>query len=566
MENLICAAIVLIIGLFINGCIAPVDEVLPYEELPQITLGSAVRLVASPSHPTSYLSSSAIPAGESINLIGADEDRAWVLVLHEETLGWMPVIFSRTNLATVTPRFVFQLPAVSCHSFLSAVSDFDEVWVSPVEGPVSVVGSLCCPYTSRDFGNATLRMAVEGGGAPTRSDYTHSALTSSQALVFFTYTLDGLDKGSSVSFELDSAGQEQVLLKAAFFEDECAADVGLLPVGALKRPGLSEDSPATPIPEVAIAQPAATASRTPVVISRQSGPPTLASDLAVVKCDGSNCDIYLYLRSPGQDTDLRLTDDPAYDGAVSWSPDGSRFAFVSDRSGVYAIYVFDMEKHRITRKLPKSEDGSYAPAWSPMGGEIAYYVQSDEGSELRVFDLESSTYRRLTMASVGDPRPHWSPNGMYLVFAAAYTDTKGDGRTDINDATYLYVINADGTKPSPLTNEPRYFDFNPIWMPDGIHILFSRRLKGNSFRENGPGEIYQLNLETGEMRALTFSSSDERWAAPSPTGDQILIFIYDKDEMKRSYFLANVDGELLSELSPLPDINQVAWRPLGAEN
>ncbi len=50
-----------------------------------------------------------------------------------------------------------------------------------------------------------------------------------------------------------------------------------------------------------------------------------------------------------------LTLDPAYDGDPMWSPDGRRIAFVSNRDGVYGIYVMNADgsgQRRLTQRGP----------------------------------------------------------------------------------------------------------------------------------------------------------------------------------------------------------------------
>lgn len=58
------------------ACVTSVDQALPYDKLPEITLATAATLVASPAHPAAYLSSESIPAGEKVQVIGADKSAA----------------------------------------------------------------------------------------------------------------------------------------------------------------------------------------------------------------------------------------------------------------------------------------------------------------------------------------------------------------------------------------------------------------------------------------------------------------------------------------------------------
>jgi Tol biopolymer transport system component len=47
----------------------------------------------------------------------------------------------------------------------------------------------------------------------------------------------------------------------------------------------------------------------------------------------------------------RLTDDDAYDVAPTWSPDGKRIAFLSNRQGAWAIYVLEIRTGQVQKLI-----------------------------------------------------------------------------------------------------------------------------------------------------------------------------------------------------------------------
>jgi TolB protein len=61
------------------------------------------------------------------------------------------------------------------------------------------------------------------------------------------------------------------------------------------------------------------------------------SRLAYMSDFDGDWDVYLY--TPATSSFVQLTENPASDGLPTWSPDGSSIAFVSDRGGAWGLYV-----------------------------------------------------------------------------------------------------------------------------------------------------------------------------------------------------------------------------------
>ena len=73
----------------------------------------------------------------------------------------------------------------------------------------------------------------------------------------------------------------------------------------------------------------------------------------------------------------------------------------------------------------------------------------------------SSTYRADSFGiSADDFSPSWSPDGTKIAFTSHMDDNRE-----------IYIMNADGSNQTRLTNEPTG-DFYPSWSPDGTRIAF----------------------------------------------------------------------------------------------
>ena len=153
------------------------------------------------------------------------------------------------------------------------------------------------------------------------------------------------------------------------------------------------------------------------------------------------------LREPlGNTNVVNLTNDPSFDNQPSWSPDGTKITFTSNRSGNMDIFVMNLDGsdlHNITNYY--ADD--YYPSWSPDGSKIVF-VSSDRGgtfntTEICVMNAGGSSLVNLTVNEVSDLTPAWSPDGTMIVFSS-----DRDGNRD------LYSMNANGSNQTRMTVHP----------------------------------------------------------------------------------------------------------------
>ncbi len=238
-----------------------------------------------------------------------------------------------------------------------------------------------------------------------------------------------------------------------------------------------------------------------------------------------NWEIYV-LQADGS-TGNRLTSNDDSDTSPAWSPDGKQLAFQSDREGQWNLYTMNAaDGTEVTRLATSLADGE-EPAWSPDGTHLALVSRSDGNAEIYVMNADGSGLFRLTENAADDVHPSWSPDGTRLAFAS-----ERDGNWEI------YTINADGTGLSRLTNHPAA-DRYPSWSPTGEAIAFVSERDGNA-------EIYRMNTEGGNPDRLTKEPAADDAPAWSPDGMR-LAFVSERDGDAEIY-LMNADG---SQAAPL---------------
>ena len=100
-----------------------------------------------------------------------------------------------------------------------------------------------------------------------------------------------------------------------------------------------------------------------------------------------------------------------------FSPDGSRIAFESTRSGAYEIWMCNSDGSNIIQ-LTHFNSVTGTPRWSPDGSQIAFDSRSPGNADIFVMDSRGSSVRRLTHEPSTDVVPSWSRDGLWIYFAS----------------------------------------------------------------------------------------------------------------------------------------------------
>ncbi len=146
-----------------------------------------------------------------------------------------------------------------------------------------------------------------------------------------------------------------------------------------------------------------------------------------------------------------LTSGDALDVSPSWSPDGSKIVFISDRAGRPHVYVMNSDGSG-QRKISSMSMDHGSPKFSPDGQQIAF--EANPGPwRIYVMAADGSGVRKVTDGPGSDEHPSWSPDGRTLVYSSG-----GSGSSS------LFLVSALGGTPFRLT-DGRASDQQPDWGP-----------------------------------------------------------------------------------------------------
>jgi Tol biopolymer transport system component len=189
----------------------------------------------------------------------------------------------------------------------------------------------------------------------------------------------------------------------------------------------------------------------------------------------------------------RLTEGMAYDVQPRFSPDGTKVAFISDRSGGENIWIMSLDRADTTQ-ITRGNDNDYlSPEWTPDGD----YIVAARGSrnlKLWMFHVEGGSGTALISepANLHLTGPAFGSDDRYIWYAAR------QGRWQYNAVFPQYQLQVyDRETGTSTTMTSRYGSaVRPTLSPDGRWLVYGTRYEG----------------ETG-LILRDLRSGDERWLA-----------------------------------------------------
>lgn len=269
---------------------------------------------------------------------------------------------------------------------------------------------------------------------------------------------------------------------------------------------------------------------------------------------------------------------PVSTGPMSpaWSPDGNWIAFAM-AGDIWRIPAGGGAAEQLTR----GPWYHFEPSWSPDGGRIVMTVETGDGLDIALLDVEGGEVTSLVEGGGVDVQPSWSPDGSYVYFATA-----GRGmdihRIEVATGTREVVIDGPGSEyqprisrqgvlvymaPSPgmvgsgaiwtlaldggpgagvepvlARAEETAYRARPDWLPDGSGLVYVSD-------DAGSNDLVLIAADGGNPLRLTGGLSHELTPRVSPDGAEIA-------------FVSNEDGPTELHVMAVSGGARGSWRTL----
>ena len=174
-------------------------------------------------------------------------------------------------------------------------------------------------------------------------------------------------------------------------------------------------------------------------------------------------------------------------GDVSVAREKNRIAYTQQLGQVDIWKLSDPINYAVasTARFISSTRWDANPDIAPDGSRVAFISNRSGHPEVWTTSPSGTKTRQVTtMTARGTQSPRWSPHGRRIAFAS-----RGAGRADI------YIASEDGSSPEQITSDPAE-DLYPTWSHDGTALYFTSN-------RSGMWEIWKIPAQGGAAMQVT---------------------------------------------------------------
>lgn len=256
-----------------------------------------------------------------------------------------------------------------------------------------------------------------------------------------------------------------------------------------------------------------------------------------------------------------------YNSSPAISPDGEKMAYISDRDGLFNIYIQYLHKKEEPEKLVGSlrqmdfEDLNFLTpgiSWSPDGKKLV--VSAKSGGEDAIFIVDSKTgdYDKLKFGIKSISSVQWSPDGKKLAFIAS-----------IREQSDIFIYDIQTAKLENITNDV-FSDVYLIWNSKSDKLFFisdrddvlDKNISSKDFKiwkhNYEASDLYSIDLNTKSIKRLTNDPNNKKTSLAISSDDGKLLFTSDKNGIINLYELELNSNQVKTLTNSISGITQLS--------
>ncbi|MDR1310763.1 MAG: Tol-Pal system beta propeller repeat protein TolB [Burkholderiaceae bacterium] len=223
----------------------------------------------------------------------------------------------------------------------------------------------------------------------------------------------------------------------------------------------------------------------------------------------------------------------------SWSPDGTKVAYVSFEAKKPIVYIQNLVTKQRT-VVAGYRGSNSAPAWSPDGSQLAVALARNGLTQIYVVNADGKGLRQLTNTQSINTEPRFSPDGRFIYFTS---DRSGNPQ--------VYKMGSHGSGVQRVTFNGSY-NISPRVSPDGRQLAYISR-------RDGGYRLYLLDMTNGQELRLSDTARDES-PSFSPNGKYIMYAT--RTGSRAILHVVSTDGLVRQKLTMRASgIREPAWGP-----
>ncbi len=237
------------------------------------------------------------------------------------------------------------------------------------------------------------------------------------------------------------------------------------------------------------------------------------------------------------------------------SPDGKEIAFASG-GDIWTVSAAGGEAHLLVTN-PATES---RPMYSPDGTRLAFVSTRTGAGNIYVLTLASGELMRLTYSDRPDSLDGWSHDGKWIYFTSAVNDVAGQGD--------IFRVSSGGGTPLEVSHERYLGEFESAPSPDGQTIaLMAKGISFSQWWRNGHAHIDETEVwlkpvaESGKYQMLLKADAKHAWPMWSSDG-KTLFYMSDGSGAENIWSVPVASPESAKAMTHFKE-GRVLWPSIG---